>query len=208
MSNILESLKWRYAVKTYDQSKKLDEHILETLKECFRLSPSSYGLQPWHVIVLSAEEDKKRIAGHCYGQKQPLGASHIFVLCADYRDIKTRISNHIKLSEEKRNLKKNSLADYRAFMEKTLLNFSEERLSEWAKRQVYLACGNLLTCAAQLGVDATPMEGFDPKAIDEEFSLNQKGLESVLIVPLGYRSESDGMALKEKVRFPIGDIFT
>lgn len=204
MKNIIESLKWRYAVKSFDPEKKISEEKLVELMETIRLSPSSYGVQPWKFVIIKNPELRAKIKGVAYGQDQVVSASHLIVFAVDKNFSVERFVNSVA---EKRGVPADSLKDYRGMIEGFLSSLSDGEKMEWATRQVYLALGIALASAAVMEIDACPMEGFDPKAVDEILGFEKLGLESRVLLPIGYRSADDKHAFLPKVRYPREEVF-
>lgn len=204
MKNIIESLKWRYAVKSFDPEKKISEEKFVELTEAIRLSPSSYGVQPWKFIIVKNPELRAKIKGSAYGQDQVVSASHLLVFAVDKNFSVERFVNSVA---EKRGVPADSLKDYQGMIEGFLSSLSDKEKMEWATRQVYLALGIALASAAVMEIDACPMEGFDPKAVDEILGFEKLGLESQVLLPIGYRATDDKHASLPKVRYPKEEVF-
>lgn len=200
MENIIESLNWRYAVKLFDKSKKLDNQIIESLKTIVNLTASSLGLQTYRIAIISTDEVKEKLIGASFNQPQITTASHLFVFCAlenvdnDYAD------DYLNLVAETRNLTRESLKSYESMVKGVTSGTNKEEKINWAARQAYIAMGNLMTAAAISGIDTCPMEGFDANQYAEILGLKEKGLRPFALVALGYRSEDDKYAELKKVR--------
>lgn len=204
--NPIEALKWRYAVKKFDPEKTLPEEKIEVLKKAFRLTPSSSGLQPIKLVLVQDKTLQKTLEKHSFGQKQITTASHILVFCIEV-DVNAKFI-HDKFEREKQ-IRKTPEEILGPFRETLIENFGKKELSEknaWAVNQVYLAMGNLLSICAMEQIDACPMEGFDAKKYDELLGLKEKGLKSVLIMPIGYRAKDDFFSGLKKVRRPMEEI--
>ena len=200
MSKIIESLSWRYATKKFDTNKKLSENKVKTLKEAFNLTATSFGLQTISMLVISNEELKKSLIEHAYNQKQVYEASHLLVICIQ-NDIKDKDVNdffdNIKVI---RNTPETILESYRNYLLQSMRDKSVEERQQWSMNQAYIALGNLMTVCAVEGIDSCPMEGFNPEKYDEILNLKDKGLKSLLLLPVGYRAEDDMFATFKKVR--------
>ncbi len=198
--NIIQSLEWRYATKRMNGARVPQEKI-NTILEAIRLAPSSMGLQPYTVLVIEDEEVKKQIQPLAFNQPQILESSHLLVFAAWDNVTPAQIEEYIQHTAQVRNMPVENLADFK----NTLLNMAQNRTQEenysWSARQAYIAFGTALLAAATEKVDATPMEGFNPAALDELLGLQEKGLRSVTLLPLGYRdAEKDWLAKLPKVR--------
>lgn len=204
--NSVEALKWRYAVKKFDDTKILSEEKITILKKTFRLTPSSSGLQPNRLIIIRDKELQKELEAHSYYQKQVATASHLLVFCIETDVNASFIHNKFELEKEIRNTPEEILHPFR---EGLIANFNKKNTTEkhiWAVNQVYLAMGSLLSICAIEQIDACPMEGFDTKKYNELLQLQEKGLEAVLAMPIGVRSKDDIFADFKKVRRPMKDV--
>lgn len=199
---VLAQLRWRYATKKFDPTRKISPEWWAKLEEAVRLSPSSYGLQPWKFVVVT--DPAVRAALHPFAWKQPqiLDASHLVVFCRKRGMNPADVDRHVRRVAEVRNVPVDSLADLRNRMSGSVGGRPVADVDNWASRQVYLALGVFLTSAALLGVDACPMEGFQPEKFDEVLGLPQQGYGAVVLAAAGYRSADDPSAAAAKVRFP------
>jgi len=200
MSKIIESLSWRYATKKFDTNKKLSENKVKTLKEAFNLTATSFGLQTISMLVISNEDLKKSLIEHAYNQKQVYEASHLLVLCIQ-NDIKDEdVNDYFDNIKVIRNTPETILESYRNYLLQSMRDKSVEERQQWSMNQAYIALGNLMTVCAIEGIDSCPMEGFNPEKYDEILNLKDKGLKSLLLLPVGYRAEDDMFATFKKVR--------
>lgn len=202
MKNTLDALSWRYAVKAFDPQKKLTEAQLDLLLEALRLSPSSFGLQPWEFIVVKDSKIREKLKAAAWNQPQITEASDLLVLAVKTTIDLSLVEKFFQSIVTTRNISMEYLAEYRKMVEGFVTGRTPTELREWATRQVYIAQGVLLTAAACEGIDACPMEGFDSKQFDEILGLSALGLASVVCVPVGFRSAEDKYATLPKVRFP------
>ncbi|ASS49671.1 MAG: hypothetical protein A3D31_01805 [Candidatus Fluviicola riflensis] len=198
MNTIIEQLQWRYATQQYDTTKKINETDLEVLKESIRLAPSSYGLQPYKVIMVESAELREQLYHQSYGQTQVKDASHYFVFAVQNTLEILHIEAYIDRVAATRELDVNQLAGFAHVMKSTTAQLTREQQFDWNSKQAYIGLGNLLTAAALLHIDATPMEGFDSAAYSELLQL--KDHTAVLAVALGYRSITDSYQFRTKVR--------
>lgn len=207
-NEILERLNWRYATKKFDSSKKVSKEDLEVLLETIQLSASSYGVQPYRVAVIENEEKRKELQPKAWNQAQIVDASHLLVFCAR-TDVEDKdIDSLIEYTAEERGLNKADLSDYSNFMKDKIIKENDaDTRKNWTARQAYIAIGNLLNAAAEMEIDACPMEGFNPEEFDEALGLKEKGLYSVALVTLGYRSTDDQAQHNAKVRRPKEELF-
>lgn len=200
MSDIINSLNWRYAVKTYDSSKKIDEKEFNELLEIIRLAPSSFGLQPWKFIVVENKELRNKIREKAWNQTQVTDSSHLIVFCARTDVTEDYIKEYIKDTANTRNISVETLKGYEEMMLGFRKGHTKESINEWSKRQTYIPLGMILQAAAIKKIDATPMEGFSPDGVDELLNLKKDGFTSVALCALGYRSDSDQTSQYKKVR--------
>lgn len=198
---IIQSLNRRYAVKTFDSSKKIDDATMHTLLESLRLAPSSFGLQPrWFVRVVNPTI-RQQLREHARGQSQITDASDMIVLCRKTTIDESLVQKYLNQIIATRWVSAEDLQ----WFKNTMLGFLEqrdpERLAQRAHKQCYIAMGFLLETAALLQVDACPMEWFNPSKFDEILWLEKLWLASVATVTLWYRSSDDMFASMAKVRF-------
>lgn len=203
---ILEKLQWRYACKKFDPSKSLSSAKLNILKEAFNLTATSYGLQPLKMVVIGDPQLKQQLVPLSMNQKQVADASHVLVLCIETSLTQDYIKGHFKREEAIRNTPRHILEPFEKFLIEDFGRKSQEEISQWMVKQAYLALGNLLTVCALEDIDACPMEGFTPEAYDELLGLSAHGLASVLVLPVGYRSEDDFHASLKKVRRGVEEV--
>jgi nitroreductase len=205
---LLNHLKWRYATKKFDPAKKISPQDWNTLEQALILSASSYGLQPWHFTVVTSQKIKDQLVGAAYGQHQLSEASHVVVFSVNKSVNAAYVEKYIQRIFEVRGVPVEKLAGYKGMMVGTLSNQDAATTEAWSARQVYIALGNLLTCAALLGIDACPMEGIAPAKFDEILGLDKKGFGTLMITTLGYRASDDSAANYPKVRFKPEDLVT
>jgi nitroreductase len=207
MSTFLENQNWRYATKKFDASKKITAEDLSTLKEAIRLSSSSYGLQPYKVIIVENPELRANIQPATWGQSQIVEASHLIIFANETNVDDLAIDEFIKNISQTRNMPIEALAGYGDFMKSKITTLTPEEKNIWTAKQTYLALGNLLNVAAELKIDATPMEGFVPAQVNEILGLDKLGLNATLIATLGYRHDEDATQHYKKVRKSNEDLF-
>lgn len=206
--NIIQALEWRYATKKFDATKKLSDQQIEMVKDILRLTPSSFGLQPWKFIIISDEATKKSLVEHSWGQQQVADASHVIIMCRSNVEPKDMVGHYIKDVMEKTWASSDDLAGYSNMMLWFLSNLTPDAQHIWADKQIYIALGNLMTGLATLEIDSCPMEGFLPEKYDEILGLKEKWLSSVLVLPIGYRHADDDYARKPKIRYDNEEIFS
>ncbi|MGO8926038.1 MAG: NAD(P)H-dependent oxidoreductase [Limisphaerales bacterium] len=204
---LLLALQWRYATKAFDPNRRIPPATWTTLQEALVLSASSFGLQPYQLIVVNDPAIRAKLLPHAWNQRQVVDASHFVVFAARTAMTEAEIDRLLSRIMEVRGGSREALAGYRQMMTGSLLgNEASARVPHWAARQACIALGNLLTCAALLGVDACPMEGFVPAEFDKVLGLAAQGYAAVVCCALGYRSADDKYAAAPKVRFPLTEL--
>lgn len=207
MTSYIESLKWRYAVKKYDASRKVSEADLEVLKEAIRYSASAYGLQPYTVFIIENPELREKLLPAAYGQRQVVDASHLFVFASQTSITPQQIDTYVQNIAETRELTVDSLSGLGDYMKNALVPMSEDSAKIWTAKQTYIAVGNLLSAAAGLKIDAGAMEGFDPQQFNEILGLDKRNLNAAVIAAVGYRAADDAAQHQKKVRKSTEDLF-
>lgn len=207
MNNFLNNQNWRYATKKFDAAKKISNEDLNILKEAIRLSSSSYGLQPYKVIIVENPELRANLQPAAWGQSQIVEASHLIVFANETKIDDSAIDDYLKNMSETRNTPMEALAGYGAFMKSKITALTAEEKNIWSAKQTYLALGNLLNAAAELKIDVTPMEGFVPAQINEILGLDKMNLNASLIATIGYRHEEDATQFYKKVRKSHEELF-
>jgi nitroreductase len=198
--SLLDALKWRYAVKRMNGN-KIPEAKLNTILEATKLAPSSFGLTPYNIIVIEDEETRKKLQPHFYNQPQ-VGESSALVIFATWNSITEKeVAEYMQEIADERGVPVENLKDFAGYINGSIKNLTAEQLQIWAAKQTYIALGFTLVAAASEEVDATPMEGFIPDAVDEALGLKELGLHSAVAVTLGYRdAANDYLSGAKKVR--------
>lgn len=206
MTNIIESLNWRYATKAYDASKKLTQEQINNLLEVINLSPSSYGLQPYKVIHVKNPEIREKLKAASWGQPQITDASELLVFTVPTNLNDSHVDKFINHVAEVRGTQAEQLKGYADMIKGSINSHDDAGKVSWAAKQAYIALGFLLEAAAIEKIDATPMEGFDSAQYNEILGLGAENLTSVVVATLGYRSETDEYINLKKVRKDIKDL--
>ena len=206
---LLDKLQWRYAAKKMDATKAVPQDKVDRIVEAARLAPTSSGLQPYEIFVVTSKAVREQIQPIAWNQAQITDGSHLLVFAAWDNYTAERINHMFDLTNAQRGGTNEGWENYRQM----LLNSYPQRDAEvnfnHAARQAYIGLGAALIAAAFEEVDATPMEGFDPAKLDEILQLRERGLRSVAIVPLGYRAaEGDWLVNLKKVRRPLAQFVT
>ncbi len=216
-STILEAAKARYTTKEYDASRPISSEDLAKVRELLQFSPSSTNAQPWHFILATTPEGKKRVAKGTEGpydfntpKIMDAGAAVVFASRTELSDEFLARVLEVEGEDGRFASDPEALAKQTDDVRKMFINMNRDagKLAEWNARQTYLNIGQFMLGAAAMGLDTTPMEGIDCDALDKEFGFAEKGLRSLCIVSLGYRAESDFNAALPKSRLPFGEIIT
>lgn len=203
MSDLIQKLKWRYATKKMNPAKAVPQDKVDRILEAARLTATSSGLQPYEIFVVTNPEVREKIKPVAWNQGQVTDCSHLLVFAAWDNYTADRINMMFDLTNDERGFKNEGWENYRQMLLSTYPARDAEVNYQHAARQAYIGLGSALIAAAYEEVDSTPMEGFDPKAVDEILGLKERGLRSVVILPLGYREEDkDWLVNLKKVRRP------
>ena len=207
--DLFETLKWLYATKKMDPKKAVPQEKVDRILEAIRLTPTSSGLQPYEVFVVTNPEIRAKIRPIAWNQAQITEGSHLLVFAAWDNYTADRINMMFDLTNAERGARNEGWENYRKQLLATYPSRTPEQNYQHAARQAYIGVGVALIAAAAEGVDSTPMEGFDPAALDDILGLQAKGLKSVVIMPLGYREAAqDWLVNLKKVRRPIEQFIT
>ncbi|AQX11510.1 NAD(P)H-dependent oxidoreductase [Elizabethkingia meningoseptica] len=205
---LLDALHWRYATKKFDSSKKVSEENLQKILKAAYLAPSSSGLQPYKVIVIKDQTLKEKLVPIFSNQQQIADSTYVLVFAAwdNYTEQNMETIFHRTVSE--RGLPENAMDDYKNMLKGAYLKREAEANFAHTARQAYISFGLALAAAAELEIDATPMEGFNNEQLDEALGLKELNLKSVVAMPLGYRDSSgDWLVNLKKVRQPEEEFF-
>ena len=204
--NSIKNLEWRYATKKFDATKSLSNSQINTLKEVFNLTATSYGLQPVKMVVIQNKEIQNQLVTHSWNQNQVAQASHVLVLCIPKEYTNKDVENYFSLVKSVRNTPDEILNPFKEMLTSSIAAKTQEELKTWNTNQAYIALGNLMTVAANEQIDSCPMEGFIPEKYDEILNLDKHNLTSVLVLPVGFRAEDDFMKDLKKVRRKTTDV--
>jgi nitroreductase len=172
----VESLEWRYATKKFDNTKRISDSDFKEILKTLQLAPSSYGLQPFEFWVIEDEKLRAELKERAFNQPQVTDASHLILFLSRTDFAETDIDKFIELSQEVRDIPNEQAQQYAEMMKGAALSKSTRDIEEWTSLQTYLAIGQTLKVAAEMGIDASPMEGFDPHKFTEHLKLEEKGL--------------------------------
>ncbi len=200
MKNSIDILNWRYATKKFDNTKIVSEDKIAILKHAFNLTATSYGLQPIKLVIIKNKKIQQSLVPYSFNQNQVAQASHLFIICIENTVSANNVEAYFDKVKKVRGTSEEILQPYKKMMLNSFENQEEDKTTEWSKQQAYIALGNLMTVCAFEEIDSCPMEGFVPAGYDELLGLNEKGLSSVLVLPVGYRADDDMFADFKKVR--------
>lgn len=199
----LSSRLWRYATKRFDPSKKISDEHLELILEAVRLTPTSYGLQPFKVLIIRSTNLREQLKSAGFNQPQFTDASHLLAF-AHYDPFSDElIDRFVQLNKEIRNTDPDKINAYAQFLKSLFGAWSPAQKSQWADKQMYLALGNALQAAAELKVDSCALEGFDVQQANEILGVASQQLKVTAFLALGHRSAEDATQFLDKVRVPI-----
>ena len=209
MSTLLDKMQWRYAAKKMDSTKVVLQEKVNRIIEAARLAPTSCGLQPFEVIVVTNKDIRTQIQAVAHNQAQVTEGSHLLVFAAWDTYTADRINHMFDLTNAERGGTNEGWENYRQMLLKSYPARDAQVNFEHAARQAYIGLGASLISAAFEEVDSTPMEGFDPKSVDDILGLGAKGLRSVALLPLGYRAKGqDWLENLKKIRRPVSEFVT
>ena len=197
---LIEALEWRYACKKFDTDKRISDTDLDTILDSIQLTPSSYGLQPIKVLLIETKELREQIKPIAWNQAQVVDASHLLVFCHYTALSESYVDQHVSLMANTRNLPIEKLQGFGTHVKSSIATMDADHVNQWTGKQTYIALGQVLLSCALLKIDATPMEGFDRKALDELLDLSKDGLSASLLCPIGYRHAEDPYIALKKVR--------
>jgi len=205
--SLIEKLNWRYATKKFDHTKKLNAEQLDELLKAVQLSPSSAGLQAYKVIVVEDAAIKEQLRAAANNQAQLTDASQVIIFASETNLDEAYAKNYIELVAKTRNVGRETLAGFEQMLTGNINRLDDAQKLAWSHKQTYIALGVLLIVAAELGIDACPMEGFNAAKFDELLGLREKGLTTSVIAAIGFRAEDDMYSKLVKVRKPEEELF-
>ena len=204
---LINNLQWRYAVKKYSEE-LVSEDKVDQIIDAINLTASSCGIQPYRLMVITNPEIRQKLAAGSFNT-QIQDSSHLLVFTAFNKITSEYIAEYVAMMEEQRNLEIGALNDYKDLLISHFSTQNPEQNAIWSGKQAYIGLGTALIAAAELKVDATPMEGFDPQVFNDVLGLTEKNLHASVIISLGYRdTANDYLATMPKVRLPIEQFST
>lgn len=199
-NSIIEALNWRYATKKFDPSKKLSEDQLNLILEAARLTPSSYGLEPWKFVVVTNPEIRAKLVAAAWHQSQITEASHLLVLCARTDVNIEYVNQYQQRIEQASGRPAGAMSGLGDMIRGSVGARTPEEIINWNAKQVYIALGNIMTVCALNNIDSCPVEGFDAASFDEILGLKEMDLTATVVLPIGFRSAEDTSAKRPKQR--------
>tara|TARA_B100000795_G_scaffold143461_1_gene107398 strand:- start:1643 stop:2272 length:630 start_codon:yes stop_codon:yes gene_type:complete len=204
---LIENLKWRYATKKMDASKKVSQQNIDYIKKAVQLSASSYGLQPYKVLEINNLKLREELKPISWNQSQITDASHLFLFCNSLNLTDEDVDTLLQLKSKINKIDIENFSGYGDFVKGKLKEKSESEMFHWTAKQTYIALSNAMNACAELQIDCTPMEGFELKDYNEKLGLSQRGLNACVVLAIGYRHNQDMSQYSKKVRKPIDMIF-
>jgi len=198
--NILDQLNWRYAVKQFDTEKKLRKDQVETLLKAANLTATSFGMQPSKIIVVENKSLREELVQYSWGQRQVADASHLLIITINSSAGEKEVDAFVKRTAVARSTSEDNLEGMSKMIKGFLRGMDDSQKYNWMSNQAHIILGNLLTVCAVEGIDACPIAGFQPEKYDELLELEKDGQKSVLVLPVGFRLDSDKYADFSKVR--------
>ncbi len=205
-NQIIDKLKWRYATKKFDANKMVSPKKINTLKEAFNLTATSYGLQPLKLVIVSDKAMQEKLVAHSMNQEQVKDASHVLIICIEKTVDTPHIQRYFEQVKAIRGTNDEILNPFKEYLIQSFSEKTEDEINTWMIKQAYISLGNLLTVCAVEKIDSCPMEGFLPQEYDRQLGIDKMGLQSVLVLPVGYRAEDDFFAGLKKVRRGVDDV--
>ena len=205
-SELLAALRFRYATKAFDPVRKIALETWEVIEESLVLTPSSFGLQPWKFLVVQNMETREKLKAASWGQGQVTDASHLVVFTVRTDLEQVDIDSWVTRLSEVQGKPLEALAGFSGIISSFCCAMSPAEKQAWNTRQVYIALGQLMTAAAVMGIDTSPLEGISPADYDSILGLGGTGYATAVVCALGYRSPEDKHATVPKARFPAGKV--
>lgn len=192
-----EAMNFRHACKLFDENRKISDEEIREILEAGRKSPSSFGMEPWKFLVITNEKLKAEIRPFCWNQPQVTSCSHLVIVLAAIESVRVESGVPAKrflrrdMSQEKFDF---YMSLYAKHLKKTLQ--SNENTLCWTARQTYIAAANMMTCAATLGVDSCPIEGFEKESVERVLNLDTNKYQLSMVLPFGYRINEQSSQLR------------
>jgi nitroreductase len=206
-AEVLQQLQWRYAVKSFDSSKKIPADAWQVLEQSLVLAPSSFGLQPWKFITVADNNLREQLRAASWNQSQVVEADRYVVFAALRTTTEDDVDRFMQRTSEVRGMSVESMAGYRNVIADFLVSgWAAKDLFGWNARQTYIALGQFMTAAAAMGIDTCPMEGIDMFGYDELLNLKDTRYATLCACAVGYRAADDKYGAAPKVRYPLDEV--
>jgi len=203
--NMIKALRWRYAVKRF-ANEAIDEADVHQLLAATRLSASSYGMQPYRLLVVRSPDIRHELLAHSLGQEKVAQCSHLIVFAAQTNIGDDTVEKYVNQVSAVRNVPTSELTGMSDHFKAALMAMTPQQRQEWAHQQAYIALGTFLTCAATMEIDCCPMTGFERNGFDKVLGLADRNLTTTAICPIGKRHPDDASAHAKKVRFDMDEL--
>jgi len=203
--NMMKALNWRYAVKRFANEQVNESHVQQLLAAT-RLSASSYGMQPYRLLVVRSPDIRRDLLAHSMGQEKVAHCSHLIVFAAQTNIGDETVDQYINQASAVRGVPIAELRGMSDHYKAALTAMTPQQRQEWAHQQAYIALGNFLTCAALMGIDSCPMTGFERNGFDNVLGLADRNLTTTVICPIGKRHPDDASVHMKKVRFDLNEL--
>ncbi|MCF6366201.1 MAG: NAD(P)H-dependent oxidoreductase [Bacteroidales bacterium] len=204
--NLEKLLNQRYSVKKFDETKRLTDEQVKNILKLTNLSASSYGMQPFKMVIVKEKEVKQKLVASSYGQTNIADSSYLIVFAARTDIDENFVGNYIGHIAKQRNVSIESLSSFRKMLVNYINNKDEKALFTWASQQIYIALGTFLIACASENIDACPIGGFIPSEYDKILKLEKHNLKPVVVSVMGYRHKDDSYQFKAKVRKPLNEM--
>jgi nitroreductase len=202
--NFLEAMNFRHACKVFDEGKKIPEELVKNIVEVGRLSPSSFGMEPWEFLVIQSQDIKEALRPSCWNQVQITSCSELLVIVTKNRLVEPG-NDYVEAMFRRKNMPQEMFDTYMGIYADFLGAKAEGKPSfykDWSAKQAYIAAGNMMTYAATEGIDSCPIEGFEQKAVEKTLEIDGEERSVALIIAFGYRLNEQ----PQKVRLPVENI--
>lgn len=203
---LIEGLKWRYATKRFNQERKIAPKEIELIKEAANLTATSYGFQPFKLLIITDDEVRRELSGAAFQQPQVREASHLLLLANYIRVTDSDVESYFRLRAKLNNQDLEQSIESMERAKRVMRSTPDEEMVNWTAKQSYIVLGTIMAAAAELKIDSSPMEGFEREKFDQILRLNEKGLTASVMVALGYRDSADPNQHFKKCRKPLDQL--
>ncbi|MDR3345838.1 MAG: NAD(P)H-dependent oxidoreductase [Campylobacteraceae bacterium] len=209
MYDFIKTLQFRHACKLFDDKRNISKEEFETILEAARLSPSSFGLEPWHLLVVENAKLRELIRSACWDQPQITTASEVVVLLSRKAEFFKKDSEYLNEAFGRKAKEEKMLGAVKSAFDNFITNDLATDAQNWAKMQTYIAGANLMNAAASIGIDTCPIEGFNAAKLTKILTENVSVFDALsyniaFVLTFGYRVSEP----REKIRWPLEKIVT